>query len=100
MAENKPNQIIIPPVYYGVWRPFKGWLKVTDENNDVHAFADLHKEVAVATAKWIGQGARVEFVDDSLFRLEITLLEADQVRRDAKQPWHISVTSKLKFKRS
>lgn len=92
------NQIVIPPVTYGVWRPGKGWLQATREDGTVMAFADLHRSVAQAVARWLGEGARVEYVDESLFRLQSTLLEADQARKD-RRSWVISTLSKLRSKR-
>lgn len=58
---------------YGVWLPGVGWLKV---NSSPLAFEI--RDVAESTAGRMGDGARVEFIDDSLADLENQLLEAER----------------------
>jgi len=63
-------------IFYGIWTPGLGWLKA---NNEAVAFES--KKVAAATAKRMGNKARVEFIDDSLEALEVQLLEAERNKK-------------------
>lgn len=60
-------------VHYGIWTPGIGWVKY---NNEPVAFEI--EEVAISTAKRIGNNSRVEFIDNALFDLENQLLEAER----------------------
>lgn len=63
---------------YGVWIPKQGWLK--NQSGDHVAF-EL-KQVAQETAKRLGHGARVEFIDDALADLEVYFLAVEKERED------------------
>lgn len=69
-----------PPKLYGVWIPGEGWLKTHSG-----AVAFVHEIVADSTAKRIGRGAYVDFIDDSLKDLEMQLLQAEQEQADQKK---------------
>lgn len=59
-------------IYYGVWLPGKGWLRIGSS-----VFADEHKEVAEQVAKCIGH-ASVRYVDESITKLESAYLEHEK----------------------
>lgn len=67
-------------IYYGVWIPRKGFLKVQRDGH-LSAFADINKEVAAEIARVIGRQAKVRFIDASIASLEDELLEAERERR-------------------
>jgi hypothetical protein len=66
-------------ILFGVWIPNQGWLKV----NGAHV-AFEYAIVAQATADRVGNGARVEYIDDSLAALEPYLLSLEKQRNDAR----------------
>ena len=75
--ENKKEK---QPILYGVWLPQIGWLK-----NQSEPVAFEIEEIATSTAERMGEGARVEFIDDSLVGLENQLLEAEKANSEIQK---------------
>lgn len=68
----------IPTIYYGVWIPGKGFLKVKREDTgQLTPFADTHKDVAAEVAKVIGGKATVRYIDAAIASLETEILTAE-----------------------
>lgn len=57
---------------YGVWLPRRGWLRA-----DGYPYAETLLSKARSTARRLGSGARVEYIDASLVKLESQFLEAE-----------------------
>lgn len=68
---------------YGVWQPSLGWVKAVKQGGGVDAYATLDIEVARRVAQRLGNGARVEFIDDAL-----AMLEADLLKAEAQPKWY------------
>lgn len=64
-------------LFYGVWVPGQGWLKV---NGAAIAFDD--KRVAKSTARRVRNNARVEFIDEALRDLEAHLLNVEEQQKE------------------
>ena len=64
-------------LFYGVWIPGAGWLAGVKPSGERMVLSFEIRVVAEETAKRIGRGAIVLFVDDSLMAIETTLLEAE-----------------------
>jgi hypothetical protein len=71
------NDKIIEPLCYGVWIPGAGWVKVQRPDGKKTPFATFSRALAASTARRLGHGARVEFIDSSLEDLEHDLLQAE-----------------------
>jgi hypothetical protein len=69
------------PLFYGVWVPREGWLKGQKPTGEKMALSFEMRVVAEETAKRIGRGAIVLFIDDSLAAIENSLLEAESEQR-------------------
>lgn len=63
------------PLMYGVWTPGQGWLR-----GPAGVFATEHEEVAQQTARRVGQGAKVYFIDDALSDLEPNFLSLEKLK--------------------
>jgi hypothetical protein len=61
---------------YGIWIPGQGWLRAA---NACVAFSI--EDVAIATARRCGNGARVEYMDDSLQDLEPYFLSIENINK-------------------
>ena len=64
------------PLMYGVWIPKQGWLSGVSG-----AFATEHEEVAQQTARRVGQGAKVFFIDDALRDLEQNFVSLEKQKK-------------------
>lgn len=56
----------LPPRMWGVWVPAEGWLKVQKPDFRPVAFSTLDYDMALVYARWRGDFARVEPIDQSL----------------------------------
>lgn len=70
-----------PPVYYGVWIPAYGWLKLT---NNGEVLVDRRIEVAEAWAALYG-GAQVLPIDDTLTSDQQRDVEKQLLAREAER---------------
>ena len=76
---------------YGIWIPRRGWLKVSKPGGGLSAYADANHDVARSVAHRYGNGARVEYVDESLIALEAAFLDREYQRSLAgrtQRLWH------------
>ena len=78
------------PVLYGVWIPGVGWLAGRKSADGTHVPLSFEsREVAEETARRIGHGARIFYIDDSLAAIENDLLVAEQEQKQKEHKlWH------------
>lgn len=68
------------PLMYGVWIPKQGWLKANGA-----AVAFDNPIVARSTARRIGMGARIEYIDSSLAELEVNFLQLENNKKGIQE---------------
>lgn len=67
---------ILERVFYGVWLPKRGWLKVNNDAGFADCYSDMNRDVVEDTARRFH--GEVRYVDGSLFRLEAQILEVER----------------------
>lgn len=72
----------ITPRMWGIWQPGLGWVKAFKKGGGKDAYATFDKAIARDVARRIGDGARVEYIDDAIAMMEDELLKAE-----AKPKW-------------
>ena len=82
MADN----LILPPVMYGIWRPRgnkRGWWQTNTPTGAKGVFSTVHKSTARHYAHALGNGAYVRPIDTSLeyFEAELRATEDAQFSR-------------------
>jgi hypothetical protein len=71
-----------PPRMYGIWQPGLGWVKAYKKGGGLDVYATLDKTVAKDVARRIGDGARVEYIDDAL-----AMMETELIKSEARVKW-------------
>ena len=71
----------LPLVMYGIWIPGLGWWKAPDhKSGTLKAYAEFRPAIARRYARWLGNGARAEVIDDSLIANEQVLLDIEKAK--------------------
>jgi hypothetical protein len=70
---------------YGIWQKGLGWVKAYKADGKLSPYATNDKEIAVDVARRIGEGARVEYIDDALAVMEEALLRAEYLKENRKR---------------
>lgn len=72
---------------YGIWQVGLGWVKAYKADGKVSPYATNDKTIARDVARRIGDGAKVEYIDDALAVMEEALLRSEYIRKSKR--WNI-----------
>jgi len=66
---------------YGIWQTGLGWVKAYKADGKLSPYATDDKTIAKDVARRIGDGAKVEYIDDALAVMEEALLRSEYIRK-------------------